>query len=187
MSRYIIVSGAPWGDRVCETLMRQNPGRPFGGQLEFVGTEMALWDAIQKEPAPRYVFFLNWSRLVPQWIIEGHECVNFHCTDLPYGRGGGPIENLLLRGHTETTITAHRMTMDLDAGPVYHKWRGISLAGATKAEILARFVHPVEQMIVALCCYEPQPIPQEGEPVVFRRLTQESYEAFWRTRAQAHS
>src|SRR5262245_59136556 len=90
----------------------------------------------------RYLFFLNYSNHVPSYILNQFECVNFHCSSLPYGRGGHPIENLILRGHTETVITAHRMTEELDAGPIYGVSAPISLAG-TKKQIQDRFIRPV--------------------------------------------
>lgn len=39
---------------------------------------------------PRYIFFPHWSWMVSDEIIENFECVCFHSTDLPYGRGGSP-------------------------------------------------------------------------------------------------
>ena len=39
-------------------------------------------------------------------------------TDLPYGRGGSPLQNLIVRGHKETKISAIKVVKELDAGPV---------------------------------------------------------------------
>jgi methionyl-tRNA formyltransferase len=130
----------------------------------------------------RYVFFLNWSSYVSPNILRAAECVNFHCTVLPYGRGGGPIENLILRGHTETVITAHRMVEELDAGPIYAQSGPVSLAG-TKAEILDRFVEPVVSMIRQIVTEEPEPYPQVGEVVRFSRLPKAEMEALWAARS----
>ena len=49
-------------------------------------------------------------------------------TDLPYGRGGSPLQNLIIRGHKKTKISALRMVNELDAGPIYFK-RSLSLNG----------------------------------------------------------
>ena len=54
-------------------------------------------------------------------IIKRFECVCFHMADVPYGRGGSPLQNLIARGHRETKLTALRMVEDFDAGPVYSK------------------------------------------------------------------
>ena len=51
---------------------------------------------------PAYVFFPHWSWRVPKKIVEEFSCVCFHETDLPYGRGGSPLQNLIVRGHKST-------------------------------------------------------------------------------------
>lgn len=66
---------------------------------------------------PRYIFFPHWSHKVPAEIIDRYECVCFHETDVPYGRGGSPLQNLIERGHKDTVVTALRMVEDFDAGP----------------------------------------------------------------------
>jgi methionyl-tRNA formyltransferase len=174
--RYVVAAGEPWTVR---TILKA--GRPFD-RWEHCTTREALRQALTDPPAPRYVFFLRWSDRVPTEILESVECVNFHCTPLPYGRGGHPIENLILRGHTETVITAHRMTAEFDAGPVYGTRGPVSLAG-TKDEILARFVAPCADLMRWIVSTEPTPAPQVGEVVRFQRLTPAAYARVWAERA----
>lgn len=119
--------------------------------------------------APRYIFFPHWSDIVDQEILEAAECVCFHMTDVPYGRGGSPLQNLIARGHTETVISALRMVSELDAGPVYMK-RPLSLDGPAH-EIFARAAGIIMEMIVEIVETEPEPVPQVGDAVVFRRCT----------------
>lgn len=132
-----------------------------------------------------YVFFVHWSKHVPKAMTDTLECVNFHCTPLPYGRGGHPIENMIRRGHRETTMTAHRMTDELDAGPVYGTVGAISLVG-TKEQILQRFVEPVVGLMSHIATADPKVKPrrQHGTVVKFNRLTPTNYEKFWRERAR---
>ena len=121
--------------------------------------------------SPRYVFFPHWSHIIPSEIHEAFECVIFHMTDLPYGRGGSPLQNLILRGHQETQISALRCVAELDAGPVYMK-RPLSLEGSA-SEIFLRAADVVQEMIEEIVRTEPLSEPQEGEPTVFRRRTPE--------------
>ena len=121
--------------------------------------------------SPRYVFFPHWSHIIPSEIHEAFECVIFHMTDLPYGRGGSPLQNLILRGHQETQISALRCVAELDAGPVYMK-RPLSLEGSA-SEIFLRAADVVQEMIEEIVRIEPLPEHQEGEPTVFRRRTPE--------------
>ena len=160
MVRPIAIVGAPWGWEAARIAGIESVNTLFHG-LDWGRT-----------------FFLGWSDRVPAWFIDRVEAINFHCTTLPYGRGGHPIENLILRGHQTTAITAHQMTSELDAGPIYGVSDPISLAG-TKADIHARFVTPVAALMRWICETNPIPQPQVGEPTYFRRLSDEDYRAFW--------
>lgn len=171
---YLIVSGQLWGLQVFAQL------DPERFALVTSPADLRQRDLTQY----RYAFFLNWSALVPRDVLDEVECVNFHCTRLPYGRGGHPIENLILRGHTETVITAHMMTEELDAGPIYAVSPSLSLAG-TKDEIRARFVAPVRALIEQLIETEPDPVPQDGAVTIFHRLSREEFAAVWAKRLPA--
>lgn len=124
-----------------------------------------------KKINPRYVFFPHWSHIIPKEIHEAFECIIFHMTDLPYGRGGSPLQNLILRGHLETQISALRCVAELDAGPIYMK-RPLSLNGSA-SEIFFHASNIVEKMIEEIIHKEPIPKPQEGEPTVFSRRVPE--------------
>jgi methionyl-tRNA formyltransferase len=119
------------------------------------------------EIAPRYMFFLHWSSAVPARIVDEYECVGFHMTDLPYGRGGSPLQNLIARGHRETKLTAYRMVEKLDQGPVYLK-ETLSLVGSAE-EILIRATQLSAQLIRRVIAEQLAPIPQSGTPTIFKR------------------
>ena len=38
-------------------------------------------------------------------------------TDLPFGRGGTPLQNLIVKGFDKTKISALKVTKGIDAGP----------------------------------------------------------------------
>src|SRR4051812_3973566 len=54
---------------------------------------------------PRYVFFPHWSWIIKPEIYDSFECVVFHMTDLPFGRGGSPLQNLIVSGVYRTKIS----------------------------------------------------------------------------------
>lgn len=120
---------------------------------------------------PKYIFFPHWSHEVSAEIVDHYECVCFHETDVPYGRGGSPLQNLIERGHKDTVVTALQMVGDLDAGPVYAK-RPLPLLGLAE-EIYIRSAAIIFDMIVEIAVNEPTPVPQTGEPTVFRRRSPE--------------
>jgi methionyl-tRNA formyltransferase len=120
-----------------------------------------------KELQPRYVFFPHWSYMIPAMTFENFECIVFHMTDLPFGRGGSPLQNLVARGIHETKISALRCEAEVDAGPVYMK-RNLCLHGAAE-EIYIRSAKIIESMIVEIVMNEPEPAQQQGEIVYFAR------------------
>src|SRR3989344_1123056 len=113
---YVVCGSKSWNRDLFDAELSK-----FSGEWHFLESKESLTLEFLESIGPRYVFFLHWSWIVPEEIVNTFECVNFHMTDLPYGRGGSPLQNLILRGHTETKLTAHRMVKELDAGPVYLK------------------------------------------------------------------
>jgi len=122
---------------------------------------------------PRYIFFPHWSWVVPKDITDNYECVCFHMTDLPYGRGGSPLQNLIIRGHKETQITALRMTQELDAGDIYQKV-SLDLSGSAQ-EIFTKAAGKIYLMISEIVQGSLVPVPQIGEVTLFeRRILEQS-------------
>lgn len=113
------------------------------------------------------IFIPHWSYFIPKEIYENYECIVFHMTDLPYGRGGSPLQNLIVRGYTETKISAIRVVKELDAGPVYLK-NDLSLIG-TASEIFNKANGIIEVMISEIIAKDLQPKEQEGQVVNFKR------------------
>lgn len=143
------------------------------GHWELIEHASELTASRVRSLSPRYIFFPHWSEKVPDEILELSECVCFHETDVPYGRGGSPLQNLILREHTSTQVTALRMTSELDAGPVYLK-RPVDLHGSL-LDIFLRVRERVADMIEKIIREEPCPQPQEGDVVMFgRRAPRES-------------
>jgi methionyl-tRNA formyltransferase len=116
---------------------------------------------------PKFVFFPHWSSLISKNIYQNFKCVIFHMTDLPFGRGGSPLQNLIERGFKETKMCAIECVEELDAGPIYLK-RTLSLEGSAQ-EIFCRAATVIEKMIVEIVENEPQPTQQVGEVVIFKR------------------
>jgi methionyl-tRNA formyltransferase len=146
----------------------------LSGNWKFISTPEELNEVLTGGFEPRYIFFPHWRWIVPEEILNHFECVCFHMTDLPYGRGGSPLQNLIVRGHKNTVLTALRMEKGLDTGPVYIK-KPLSLQGAAK-DIYVRSSELTWGIIKELIAREPRPEAQVGEPVVFKRRTPEQSE-----------
>ena len=116
---------------------------------------------------PSYIFFPHWSHIIPSEVYEKYECVVFHMTDLPFGRGGTPLQNLILRGYKETILSAFRCTKEIDSGPIYKKLP-LSLDG-TAEDILQRSSVLMGKVIMEILLNNLQPTPQEGQATMFVR------------------
>ena len=90
-------------------------------------------------------------------------------TDLPYGRGGSPLQNLIQRGNSSTMLTALRCCDGLDTGDVYLK-QPLDLHGSAE-EIFIRADQLIELMIERIVREHPKCTPQIGQPVIFSRRT----------------
>jgi methionyl-tRNA formyltransferase len=146
----IFASCKPWHKPLFEHLKSK-----FDFNWIFVSTPSELDDVIIGNN-PRFIFFLHWNWLVPEIIWKQHECVCFHMTDVPYGRGGSPLQNLIQAGHKKTKLTALRMVSEMDAGPVYTK-KSLQLEG-TAQEIYVRAGALSAEIIEWMIENEPVPI-----------------------------
>ena len=146
----------------------------LSGNWAYVSTPVGLEGKLKEGFEPKYIFFPHWRWIVPTEILDNYECVCFHMTDVPYGRGGSPLQNLIVRGHKDTVLTALQMEKGLDTGPVYLK-EALSLAGSAEV-IYNRASQTAWKMIINIIANEPQPIPQQGDIVLFKRRTPQQSE-----------
>ena len=141
-------------------------------EIRLVTTKEELNPDFVNDYKPDYIFFPHWSDYIPKSIFENYECVVFHMTDLPFGRGGSPLQNLIVRGIKETKISALRVSKGLDEGPIYMK-ENMTLEGSA-TEIFTRVSHVIfNTMIPRFLDEKPVAVPQEGEVVEFKRRTKE--------------
>jgi methionyl-tRNA formyltransferase len=96
------------------------------------------------------VVVVAYGALIPDVLLDQALWLNVHPSLLPRWRGAAPVERALMAGDTETGVTIHRTTPELDAGPIAAQERfPIGLdddAGtvyAKSAELAARLLGPV--------------------------------------------
>jgi len=116
---------------------------------------------------PDMVFIPHWSHIIKEDVFSKFCCVVFHMTDLPYGRGGSPLQNLIVLGHDSTKISALRVSKGIDEGAIYLK-KDLSLSG-TAQEIFMRSTEIIFSMIKVIIDNNVEPTPQVGEVVKFKR------------------
>jgi len=164
MNSYIFASVGSWHKKIYQEKTRSLPGK-----WTYVGEPKELTLDKLESIKPKYIFFPHWRWKVPDEIVNNYDCICFHETDLPFGRGGTPIQNLILRGFKETVISAIKMTPELDAGPIYIK-RRLSLKGAAQ-NIYTRSARTVFRMIKEIIEKNIAPRAQNGRVTFFKRRT----------------
>jgi methionyl-tRNA formyltransferase len=169
MPNYIVATIHPWNIEAFNLYSKK-----LAGNWHLITNKDELTFEFINDLNPEYIFFPHWSWIVPNEIINHWPCVCFHMTDVPFGRGGSPLQNLIIRGIYKTKVSALQMTKQLDAGPVYLK-HSIELNGSAE-DIFKQLSLIISNMITEIVTTVPTPIEQSGDIVYFERRTPEQSE-----------
>jgi methionyl-tRNA formyltransferase len=120
-----------------------------------------------KKINPEYIFFPDWSWMIPKEIVENYRCVCFHESNLPKFRGGSPLQNQILRGITKTKTTAFFMKDGLDNGDIILQ-KNLSLKDSIN-DIFDRMILNDYDMIVKIIQGKYKQKKQIGEPTTYKR------------------
>ena len=118
---------------------------------------------------PEWIFFPHWSWIIPPELYEKYTCVVFHITDLPFGRGGSPLQNLIQRKIYHTKISAIQVEEGIDTGKIYLKKDFYIGIGSAEEIFIAASQIIFFDMIPYILENKPIPQAQEGELIVFKR------------------
>lgn len=120
-----------------------------------------------KKINPSIIFFPHWNFIINETILSKFTCIGFHSSPLPYGRGGSPIQNMIVRGFISTEICAFKIISKLDAGPVYSRNK-VSLRGNGN-EIFLKIYKLILKIVLKLSKKLPTPKKQLGKVTFFKR------------------
>lgn len=143
-------------------------------QIKFITKKRELNLELLENFNPSYIFFIHWSWIVDPKIYSSYESILFHTAPLPYGRGGSPIQNLILKGFKSSPVCALKMTKELDSGPIYSKIK-ISLEGSLNT-IFKRLNNAINDLIRKIITKKIIPTEQVGNPFLFKRLSEKDNE-----------
>lgn len=172
MANYVIATIKSWNIKNCKKIIEKYPEQ----EIVLITEKEDLTYEKLKLIAPEFIFFPHWSWIIPKEIYENFNCIVFHMTDLPFGRGGSPLQNLLARGIYDTKVSAIKVMAGLDAGDVYIK-EGLSIKEGSADDILRKISDIVFNLMIPRFIEEKlEACPQRGEPVIFKRRTPEQSE-----------
>lgn len=106
-----ICSYREWGNLIYENVSKTISCKLIESQKEF-NENLNLFADDDK------IFFLGWSWIVPDDVVQNHECICLHPSPLPRYRGGSPIQHQIINGESSSAVTYFRMTDKLDAGNI---------------------------------------------------------------------
>ena len=117
--------------------------------------------------------------LIPEALLDRALWLNVHPSLLPRWRGAAPVERSIMAGDTQTGMTIHRTTKELDEGPVAAQQAFLvgadddaGVVYARAGELAAELLHEV----LAGPRFEPQ--PAEGATYA-AKITPEDRELDW--------
>jgi len=163
MENVIILSEKSWNQDLVKSLTKKNDKINWiliDKQLDF---NIKNLDFIN----PFKIFIPHWSYLISEEIFQKYECIVFHMTDLPFGRGGSPLQNLISRGIYSTKISALKVDEGIDSGDIYLK-ENLELKG-NATEIFNRANQIIQKMIISIIQKKIEPSPQKGKVTEFKR------------------
>lgn len=172
MKKYVIAAIKSWNKENYKKLQDTFPDKLF---LLITKQEDLTYEKLKKIK-PISIFFIHWSWVISSSIFDNFNCIVFHMTDLPFGRGGSPLQNLIVRGIYKTKISAIKVEQGMDTGDVYFK-ETLDISTGNANEIFSKASDIIfHKMIPRFINEDLIPMPQQGEVVVFKRRIPEQSE-----------
>ena len=160
---YIFCAYRDWAIKLFEKLSKKY------NNIILVTSQKKLTYNFVKKQNPEFIFFPDWSWIVPEKIVTNFKCICFHESDLPKFRGGSPIQNQIIRGIKKTKTTAFLMSKGIDEGEILLK-ENLSLSGSLD-DIFSRMINNDFKMIQKIIQGDFKLQKQKGKPTIFKRRT----------------
>lgn len=162
-NRFIVISEKKWH----EDLFNQLKSEFNDNEWLLINRKADFNLQLLNEFKPDKIFIPHWSYIIPEEIFNSFDCIVFHMTDLPFGRGGSPLQNLIVRGFKTTKISALKVQSGIDTGDIYLK-KSLDLTGSAQ-KIFQKSAIIIVEMIKEIIIKKSIPSPQIGEVVEFKR------------------
>lgn len=124
-----------WALRVAERFTQQHFGTI---KTEILATPEELSDwytTCGEHQFDAILMAIGWSWIIDSEITHRYLCLGIHPSDLPYYRGGSPIQIQIIDGITQTKCSLFRLTPKIDAGDIWGQTY-LSLVGDSMGDVL---------------------------------------------------
>ena len=165
---YLFCAYRDWSIKLYEKLVEKSDN------FVLIKSHKKLTYSFVKKINPEFIFFPDWSWIIPEKITSNYKCVCFHESNLPKFRGGSPLQNQIIRGITKTKTTAFFMSKGIDEGDIILQ-RDLSLNGSID-EIFLRMIENDFKIIEKIILGNYKLTKQKGRRSIFKRRNPEDSE-----------
>jgi methionyl-tRNA formyltransferase len=196
--RVAVAATAPFGAAVLEGLAarhdvellvtrpdkRQGRGRKLAPHPAKVAAERLDIPVEQPERlsvAPgegRVIVVAGYGVLIPDKLLADRLWLNVHPSLLPRWRGPAPVERAIMAGDRETGVTIHRVTPELDAGPIGTQ-RRFPIGPEDDAGVVFERAAPLAVELLDEVFREPTFVPQPDGATYAEKIRAADREIDW--------
>jgi methionyl-tRNA formyltransferase len=126
----------------------------------------------------RVVVVAGYGVLIPEKLLGERLWLNVHPSLLPRWRGAAPVERAIMAGDRETGVTIHKITGDLDAGPIAAQ-RRIPIGPQDDAGIVFDRAASLALDLLEEVFAEPTFVPQPDGATYAEKITAADREVDW--------
>ena len=80
-----------------------------------------LLEEMVDEYEPKYIFFIGWSWIIKDDIVNNYKCICLHPSPLPKYRGGSPMQHQIINGEKTSAVTLFEMDEGIDTGDILYQ------------------------------------------------------------------
>ena len=165
---YLFCAYRDWSLKLYEKLLDMDDN------FVLIKSPKKLTNSFVKKLNPEFIFFPDWSWIIPKKITDNYKCVCLHESNLPKFRGGSPLQNQIIRGITKTKTTAFFMSNGIDEGDIILQ-KNLSLKGKIE-DIFLRMIDNDFKIITKIISGKYTVKKQKGTPTLFKRRKPEESE-----------
>ncbi len=100
----------------------KNTELTFDGQKEVIYIDDTEdFELLVDKYNPEIIFFIGWSWIIDEKIVNNYKCICLHPSQLPKYRGGSPLQHQILKGEKESAVTLFQMDNGIDTGDILYQ------------------------------------------------------------------
>ena len=117
MKNVLFCSYREWANQIYKTINKEYKSHI---NIENVNTQEELLKKL-KQNSFDLLFFLGWSEIIEEDIVNNNFCICLHPSLLPLYRGGSPIQNQIINGEEISGVSLFKMDENIDTGPIIYQ------------------------------------------------------------------